>query len=135
MKKIILFLGVLMLFTVSAIAQEVEPPGNWGEVIDGFSSWFGALAGIAALTVFVGGVLNGLLKVEKKVTKQILTWVVAIALALLGNLVNLGFLSEATWLMTIIYGFGAGLAANGIFDISIVHALILAVESALNKNK
>ena len=66
---------------------------------------------------------------------QILVWVVAILLAALGNLVNLGFLSEATWMMTLLYGFGAGLAANGIFDITIVHALILAVESALNKNK
>jgi len=44
-------------------------------------------------------------------------------------------LSEASWLMTIIYGFGAGLAANGIFDVTIVQALILAIESALNKNK
>ena len=128
MKKLVLFFGLLALFTVSAIAQEVEPPANWGEVIDGFSSWFGTLAGIAALTVFIGGVLNGLLKVTKKVVKQILTWIVA-------NLINMGFLSEATWLMTLLYGFGAGLVANGLFDISIVHALILAVESALNKKK
>ena len=135
MKKLVLFFGLLALFTVSAIAQEVEPPANWGEVIDGFSSWFGTLAGIAALTVFIGGVLNGLLKVTKKVVKQILTWIVAIVLAVVGNLINMGFLSEATWLMTLLYGFGAGLVANGLFDISIVHALILAVESALNKKK
>ena len=135
MKRLIMFFMFIGFVAFPLIAQEVEPPTNWGEVIDGFSTWFGTLAGIAALTVFIGGVLNGLLKVEKKVVKQILAWVVAILLAVLGNLINLGFLSEATWMMTLLYGFGAGLAANGIFDISIVHALILAVESALNKNK
>lgn len=133
MKRLILFLMFLGFVAFPIIAQDVEPPANWGEVIDGFSSWFGTLAGIAALTVFVAGVLNGLLKVSKKIVKQIVAWVVAILLALVGNLVNLGFLAEATWLMTVIYGFGAGLAANGIFDISVIHALILAIESQFKK--
>jgi len=135
MKKLFLFLMLLGFVAIPIIAQDIEPPSNWGEVIDGFNSWFGTLAGIAALTVFLAGVLNGLLKVSKKLVKQIIAWVVAILLAVVGNLVNLGFLSEASWLMTIIYGFGAGLAANGIFDVTIVQALILAIESALNKNK
>jgi len=135
MKRLLMFFMFVGIVAIPLIAQEVEPPTDWGQVIDNFGAWFGTLAGIAALTVFLGGVVNGLLKITGKVGKQIIAWVIAILLALAGNLVNLGFLAEATWLMTLIYGFGAGLVANGIFDVAIVHALILAIESALNKNK
>ncbi|KKM19910.1 hypothetical protein LCGC14_1650850 [marine sediment metagenome] len=135
MKKIMLFVMFIGFVAFPMFAQEVEPPGNWGEVIDGFGSWFGSLALIAALTIFVAGVLNGVLKVTKKFPKQLIAWLVAVGLACLGNLINLGFLAEATWLMTVLYGFGAGLVANGLFDVAIVHAIILAVESALNKDK
>ena len=135
MKRLILFFMVLGFVAFPMIAQEVDPPGNWGDVIDSFGTWFGTLAGIAALTVFVAGVVNGLLKVSKSFMKQVISWVVAIALACLANLVNLGFLAGSTWLMTLLYGFGAGLVANGIFDINIVNALILAIESQLNKDK
>jgi len=135
MKKFFLFLIFLGFIAIPIIAQDVEPPADWGDVINNFSTWFGTLAGIAALTVFVGGFLNGLLKVTKNVVKQLVAWVVAILLAVVANLVNFGFLAEATWLMTVIYGFGAGLVANGIFDVAIVKALIVAIESALNKDK
>lgn len=136
MKKRLLLLFMFIGFVAfPVIAQEVEPPGDWGEVIDNFGTWFGSLAAIAALTVFVSGVLNGALNVTKSFTKQLLAWVIAIVLSLLGNLVNVGFLAEATWLMTVIYGFGAGLVANGLFDAPLVNAIIVAVEAALNKNK
>jgi hypothetical protein len=130
-----MFLMLIGFVAFPMIAQEVEPPGNWGDVIDNFGLWFGTLGGIAALTVFVGGVLNGLLKVTKTFVKQLVAWIVAILLAVIANLVNLGFLAGSTWLMTILYGFGAGLVANGIFDVAIVKALILAIESQLNKDK
>ena len=135
MKKFFLFLIFLGFIMVPIFAQDVEPPADWGDVINNFSTWFGTLAGIAALTVFVGGFLNGLLKVTKNVVKQLVAWLVAILLAVVANLVNFGFLAEATWIMTVIYGFGAGLVANGIFDVAIVKALIVAIESALNKDK
>ena len=135
MKKLVAVFIFLIMGAVAVIAQEVEPPSDWGGVIDGFRTWFGTLAGIAAVTIFIAGFLNGLLKVENKTVKQIVAWIVAIVLALIGNLVNLGFLAEATWLMTLLYGLGAGLVANGLFDVAVVHAIILAIESALNKDK
>ena len=135
MKKLMLILMILGFAAIPMIAQEVNPPGNWGDVIDNFGPWFGTLAGIAALTTFVAGVLNGLLKVTKTFVKQLVSWVAAILLAVLANLINLGFLAGSTWLMTILYGFGAGLVANGLFDVAIVKALILAIESQLNKDK
>lgn len=135
MKRLMMFFLLIGFVAFPMIAQEVDPPGNWGDVIDNFGMWFGTLAGIAALTTFIAGVVNGLLKVTKTFLKQFVAWVIAILLAVLANLVNLGFLAGSTWLMTILYGFGAGLVANGIFDVAIIKALILAIESQLNKNK
>jgi hypothetical protein len=135
MKKYLKWIVFLLFLSVPILAQDVEPPADWGDVIDGFSTWFGTLAGIAALTVFLAGVLNGLLKVSKKIVKQLVAWLIAIVLSVVANVVNMGFLAEATWLMTVLYGFGAGLVANGIFDVTVVKAIIAAIEAALNKEK
>ena len=135
MKKAVLFISFMVLCIGAIFAQEVEPPGDYLEVLDNFPVWFGTLAGIAALGVFLAGVVNGLFKITGKVGKQIVAWIICVALAFIGNLINLGFLSEATWVITLIYGLGAGLVANGIFDVALVKAFILAIESQLNKNK
>jgi len=123
MKRFILFLSLILL-TLVAFAQEVPVPGDWSEVIGNFNGWFATLAGIAAVTVFIAAFVNKLFKIEKKIGKQIIAWLIAIALVVLGNLFNLGFMSEFPWLTTIIYGFAAGLVANGMFDVAIVQALL-----------
>jgi len=135
MKKAVLFISFMVLCIGAIFAQEVEPPVDYLEVLDNFPVWFGTLAGIAALGVFLAGVVNGLFKITGKVGKQIVAWIICVVLAFIGNLINLGFLSEATWVITLIYGLGAGLVANGIFDVALVKAFILAIESQLNKNK
>ena len=124
-------IALLTMFVIPIFAQ--EPPADWLGVVENFSTWFGTFAGIAALGVFIAGFFNGLLNISKKFTKQLVAWAVCIILASIGNLANVGFLAEATWLMTILYGLGAGLAANGIFDAPLVHAVILAIEQALKK--
>ena len=126
---------MLLVGTVALLAQDVEPPADWTALIEGFSVWFGTFAGLAAAATFLSGVVNGLVKAQNKFLRQALAWVVGIALAALGNIVNVGFLAEAPWLMTIVYGLGAGLAANGLFDVTLIRAIILALESALNNPK
>jgi opacity protein-like surface antigen len=135
MKKFLLIAVSMLLFALPVFSQDVEPPQNWLAVVEGFSTWFGTFAGIAALGTFVAGFVNGLIKSTNKFLRQFIAWVVCIALAVVGNLVNLGFLSEATWLITVIYGFGAGLVANGLFDVPLVYAVIVAIESALGNKK
>lgn len=135
MKKFLVFALLMAFIAVPVFSQDVEPPTGWLEVIENFSSWFGLFAGLAALGTFVSGFFNGLLKVTNGFVRQLIAWAVCILLALLGNLVNLGFLAESGWLITVIYGLGAGLAANGIFDVPVIHAFILALEQALGNRK
>jgi sterol desaturase/sphingolipid hydroxylase (fatty acid hydroxylase superfamily) len=112
------------MLPLTIFAQTVEPPTDWTGVIANFNGWFATLAGIAAVTVFVSGFINTLFKITKKIGKQIVAWLVAIILTVVGNLLNLGFMSEFPWLTTLAYGFAAGLVANGMFDIPTVTALL-----------
>ena len=122
MKKFIILALALLMLPLLIFGQ--EPPGSWADVIENFNGWFATLAGIAAVTVFLAGFINTLLRITSKIGRQIVAWLTAIALVTIGNLLNLGFMSEFPWLTTIAYGFAAGLVANGIFDVTIVQALL-----------
>ena len=126
MKKLMMFLIVLIAFTIPAIAQEVEPPTNWLDLFANINVWLVSLTGIAALTVFLAAKLNTLLKASGFI-KQLVAWIIAIILLVVGNLVNMGFMAEMNWLHTLVYGIAAGFLANGIFDIALVKLLLQAI--------
>jgi len=118
---------------VPVFSQDVEPPSDWMDLLSQMPTWFGTLAGFAAITVFLGSVVTTLFKITKSLWKQIVAWAVAIVLCLVGNLVNFGLLSEATLLQTLAYGLGAGLIANGIFDFSVVQLILQYLKLEVKK--
>ena len=124
MKRFILFLSLLLLIPFTAFGQDPTVPTTWGEVITNFNVWFGTLAGIAAVTVFVAGFFNTLLGIGKKIWRQIVSWIVAVILVFAGSIFNIGFIADFPWLTTLVYGLAAGLVANGMFDINIVKAIL-----------
>ena len=123
-----MFLIVMMFFALipMAFGQSVEPPTDWLGLFANINVWLGSMAGIAAVTVFLAAEVNKLLKLEG-FWKQLMAWIVAILLMVVGNLVNLGFMAELDWLHTIVYGIAAGFVSNGIFDISLVQLLLQAI--------
>jgi hypothetical protein len=54
---------------------------------------------------------------------QIFSWTVGIAITLSGWLLHLGFLDGLSFWIALLYGAGACLAANGIFDTGLISAL------------
>jgi hypothetical protein len=132
MKKALFFFAViagLFLTTAIVVAQDIVPiPDDVMDIITQLNLYFGSLAGIAAITTFLAALLNGLLKVTKKIVKQLIAWLVAILLLIGANLLNYGFAAEFSILKSILYGFGAGLVANGLFDIPFVKMLLDTVE-------
>ena len=127
MKKIMMFLILMLLIPVALLAQVVNPPTNWLELFANINVWLGSLAGVAAVTVFLAAAINTLLKTSG-FWKQLVAWVVAILILVVGNLVNMGFMADLNWLHTIVYGVAAGFISNGIFDLEFVKIVLRALK-------
>ena len=67
--------------------------------------------------------LTEFLKVKLKISNsyiQYVSWGIGILLAVIGQLFGLGMFVTMAWIPTIIVGFAAALASNGVFDTGIV---------------
>lgn len=113
MKKL-MFVLFLMLIPVVIFAQGGIPPVD---------TWFASFALTIAATIGLAAGINALLKATGFV-KQLVSWLVGILLLVAGNLLNVGFMADLTWLHTFTYGIGTALVANGIFDIEVVKILL-----------
>ena len=127
MKKLMMFFAMMFVLILPTFGQAVEPPTNWLELFANINVWLASLAGVAAVTVFLAAFVNTLLKTSGFV-KQIVAWVIAILILVIGNLVNMGFMAELNWLHTIVYGIAAGFISNGIFDLETVKAILRALK-------
>lgn len=127
MKKLMMFFAMMFVLILPTFGQAVEPPSDWLQVFANINLWLASLAGVSAVTVFLAAFVNTLLKTSGFV-KQIVAWVIAILLLVIGNLVNMGFMAELNWLHTIVYGIAAGFISNGIFDLETVKAILRALK-------
>lgn len=127
MKKLMMFFALMFVLILPTFGQAVEPPSDWLQVFANINLWLASLAGVAAVTVFLAAFVNTLLKTSGFV-KQIVAWIIAILLLVVGNLVNMGFMAELNWLHTIVYGVAAGFISNGIFDLETVRAILRALK-------
>ena len=98
---------------VPVIAQDVVTPTNG--VVMGFETF----AALVAIIPFLTELLKKIPGVSGIVI-QIVSWALGVLLALVGWKFNLGFLSGIPWYIATLYGIGAGLVANGIFDTGII---------------
>lgn len=138
MKKFIAFISVFFITLIVApviIAQVIDPPASVIELLANLNTYLGSMVGVAAMATFLGALLNGLLKVTKTFVKQLVVWLVAIATLVIANLVNMGYAAEFTIWQSLLHGLGAGLVANGIFDIPVVKAIMTFIENLFNKPK
>jgi len=123
---------LLMLLPLVLIAQQdstvVVPPGNWGEVILNFPTWFATFGGVVLLTAFLAAFFNGVLKITKGFLKQLVAWAVAIILMVVSDLANFGYAKEFPLLLAVIHGFAAGLASNGVFNIPFLNGILTEIE-------
>ena len=61
---------------------------------------------------------------KSSLATQIVSWVTGLVVTMVGWIFNLGFLNDLEWWMAILYGLGASLAANGIFDTGFIEWFI-----------
>ncbi len=116
MKRLILF-GLLALFTLPILAQDVVPPSSWQDLYDNYGIFFSTYLGIAGIAMFLGEIVIRLLKLAIKWQKVTAVFILAMAVSLVGNYVlNIGYLADITWWETLLWGALSGVAANGFFS-------------------
>ena len=124
MKGVLLSLLLLLPFGM-LIAQAVEPPTDVVDLVVNFNTFVASLAGYAAVSIFLTGLLNGWSKITKSWMKQAISWVVPVVLVVaVSLLLKAGFLAGESFIKILIFGLGAGLVSNGIFDIGFVNTIV-----------
>lgn len=93
------------------------------------SVYFGSLVATASAVTLVTGWINTHLVQLAGWKAQLLSWAVAIILALVGAWQDLGIFAEADLLSTILNGLGVGLVANGIFSAEFVQQALTFVKA------
>lgn len=128
MKKAIKFITLsltVILFTfVAAFAQDTLGGGTSGGSSDPLALIFASVATLAAVVLPITGWIATHIV---KGSAQIISWIVALALASVGHYMNLGVFGEYSWFWTLGYGFIAALTANGMADTSMVKAILTAI--------
>jgi len=120
MKKIMFLIVALMaLVCVPIMAQGFEIPAGLG-----FET-FSALVALTAFVIpFIVEIFKWAIPNMASLVKQIISWLIGVLIAFLGWKFNQGILSEISWWLALLYGLGAGLVANGVFDTGIVTGIL-----------
>ena len=120
MKKF--FLVMCVLFT-ALVCVPVVYAQDVGDSVESAGVGFETFAALVALTAMIIPFVVEVFKLIPNlpsIVKQIISWLVGVIAAFVGWKLNLGFLSELQLWVALIYGLGAGLIANGVFDTGIV---------------
>ena len=123
MKKFLfLVMCALALVCVPAAAQDI---GNPTEAVGmGFGTFSALIALVSFFIPFVVEIFKSFLPNAPSFAKQIISWLIGIILGFFGWKLQIGFLSDMSWWLALIYGLGAGLIANGVFDTGLVTTIL-----------
>lgn len=102
-----------------------ETPVLQLSAIEGIFSTFIAL--VAFIPIAVQYLRSRFIPDYSGIWVQVFSWVVGIIITLIGWILNLGFLDGLSVWLALLYGVGACLAANGIFDTGIITGLFKLV--------
>ena len=129
MKKYVFLFAFFLTIPLMISAQEIVPPVDWLEILANPLAWFATFPAIAGMVLFLTAIVNGLLNTQGKFLKQIVSWLIGIIIAVLADLINIGFTADMPLIIAALYGWGAGLAANGTFTISLLKTIFEAIET------
>lgn len=117
MKKFIALLVLLIAPMFVLLAQEEIPiPDDISDLVVNYPVFFATYLGLAGVAMFLGEFVIRILKISVKWQKVVVTFLLALIAAVVSNFGNFGFLAEATWIETGLWGLLAGVLANGFFS-------------------
>ena len=109
-----------MFSYVACIFAQGELPE---ETVD-YAANFATFAGVVGVTAVVTEFIKKLFKVEpSEWVQRIISWVIGIGLGMFAWGFNFGMFEGLDWWQALLWGFGAGLASNGVFDSGLIEWL------------
>ena len=103
--------------------------------MDIISSFETFAAMVAVIPVVTEGIKSLIKKELPSWANQLISWVIALLVALFGWFFDLGVLADVNWWESLIIGAFAGLAANGIWDISLIQQLLKLIFGKIRGDK
>ena len=140
MKKLLLFLTAFVLIffitPVLAIAQDGEIVEQELSLIQlllstTLSAYVVTFLAFVAIVTSLSSFINKYLDEKTGWFKQKLSWFVAVAVAMLAFLLNLGIFEPLLWWEALLTGVCGGLVANGVYDIPAIQELLLKLKLKL----
>ena len=89
-------------------------------------NFWATAASLGTVATMISGLINGWLN-PNKVWRQVIAWVVSIALTVGGYFLNLVVVADPVWLTLTATGLIVGLVSNGIYDIPVIEAFIAKI--------
>ncbi len=131
MKKLFLFLSLIFLAGLPMLAQDAVPPDDLVEWVSRFPEMIGSFWGVYVSLLLLPAILFGVINVQGKVLKYVLTGVIAVALVLLAHLISFGYLYEApVWRVPLNW---AALMGAQILGYAALKPFLDAIEAKFNR--
>ena len=124
LKSLFAILTICVMTTFVYAQSDTTGTGGGGGSSDPLELIFLSVATLAGVVLpITGWIATHVVKGSAQIT----SWVVAIGLASLGHVFNLGIFGDYNWFWTIGYGMIAALTANGMADTSMIQAILKAI--------
>lgn len=120
MKNFIIALIFGLLCSIGILtAQTVDLP-----VGTDYEAYFATFVGIVSVTSIITEFIKKLFKVEPTAwVQRIISWLIGIILGMFAWGFHLGMFNGLDWWQALLWGLGAGLASNGLFDTGLIEWL------------
>jgi len=115
MKRFFFFIAALFLF-VTPVLLFAQDTGSAVPFMDWFISIPALAAGVLVITEFFKNATGK--------SSQFISWIIAFVLSVIGYIFHWGIFDHMQWWVGMIYALSAGLIANGLFDWSLIRALL-----------
>lgn len=114
MKRLMIFFMFLFAGTIGLLAQELPVPEDWADLYNNYGVFFGTYLGIAGLTTFLSEYVVRLLRLSTKFLKVLFVCIIAVGLSFIGMWLSIGYLAEALWWETLLWGGLSAATAAGL---------------------
>lgn len=123
LKSILFIMSAMVLFVLCPVMLFAQTETVNDPTL--YENYFANFAAVVSLTAIITEAVKKwlLMNMAGEWTQRIISWLIGVIIGLFGYFFNLGMFGEILWWQSLLWGFGAGLASNGLFDTGLIEWL------------